>query len=662
MTAAGGMLSADERRILAIVCDAFCPRLESGPDESPELFGTSASDLGVPAALEQAMTRLGAGSRRELRLFIRLLDSPAFMLLLTRIPRGITRMAPDERERALLALSRSAVPQARTGFQALKRLSTFLFYAVVGDDGHNRLWPALGYRLIPPAPARSRLRLTTIAEHTTLDADACVVGSGAGGGVVAARLAAAGLRVVVLEAGAADQAADYDQREIVGMQRLYLDQGTTASRDLGVVILAGSCVGGGTSINWQTSLRLPDYIRDEWAERSGVRAFADDRFTAALDAVCARLNVGTGESARNGNNAPLERGAAALRYHWSVIPRNARGCDLAQCGYCMFGCRTGGKQSTAVTYLVDAQARGQTTIVGNCRAERVRVVQGAVNGVTARYRDPASGALSEVQVNAPRVIVAAGAIETPALLLRSGVRHPQLGRNLYLHPTTAVAGWYDEPVQGWIGAPQSVLCDELARVRGNYGVRIEAAPIHPGLFALATPWHGARAHRVHLQRIAAASAFVAITRDQRGGHVVLDQEGRAVVHYTVGRTERDLLTRGMVAAARLHEAAGAAQVHTVHGRPHGWHRAAGDDFAAFCHRVSPSPLHGNRGAVLSAHQMGTCRMGTDARTAVCDERGQVRGTRGLHVADASLFPASSGVNPMITIMALAQMVADGLTV
>ena len=662
MSAAVEVFSADERRIVSVVCETFCPRLDAGPEEPPALFGVGAGDLGVATALEQVVAGQAADRRRELRLFIRLLDSAAFMLFLTGIPRGITRMSPDQRERALLALSRSVVPQVRTGYKALKRLSTFLFYAVVREDGRNRVWPALGYDLIPPAPARSPLRLTTIPDHTTLAADACVVGSGAGGGVVAARLAEAGLRVVVLEAGAGDQAADYDQREIVGMQRLYLDEGTTSSHDLGVAILAGSCLGGGTSINWQTSLRLPDYIRDEWAERSGVHAFAGDRFSAALDAVCARLHVGTGESARNGNNAPLERGAAALGYRWSVIPRNARGCDLAQCGYCVFGCRTGGKQSTAVTYLVDAQARGQATIVANCRAERVRVVQGAVNGVTARYRDPASGALREVQVNAPRVIVAAGALETPALLLRSGVTHPQLGRNLFLHPTTAVAGWYDAPARGWIGAPQSVLCDELARVRGNYGVRIEAAPIHPGLFALATPWHGARAHRRHMQNVAAASAFVVISRDQRGGQVELDREGRAAVHYTVGRPEADLLMRGLVAAARIHEAAGASEVHTVHSRPHGWRRAAGDDFQSFCHRVGRAPVHGNRGAVFSAHQMGTCRMGTDPRASVCDEHGQVRGTRGLYVADASLFPASSGVNPMITIMALAEMVSEGLRV
>src|SRR5205085_9533930 len=144
---------------------------------------------------------------------------------------------------------------------------------------------------------------------------------------------------------------------------------------------------------------------------------------------------------------------------------------------------------------------------------------------------------------------------TPALLLRSGVRHPQLGRNLYLHPTSAVAGRYDAPVRGWLGAPQTVLCDEFGFIDGNFGVRFEAAPVHPGLIALAQPWHGARNHRIRMQRAAHVSAFVVLTRDRDGGRVSVDSEGRAVVDYTIGRMERELLQEGIATAARIHWAA-----------------------------------------------------------------------------------------------------------
>jgi choline dehydrogenase-like flavoprotein len=606
---------------------------------------------------------LSARQRNELRLFLRLLDSRPFLMAAARSSGPFTSLDEEAREDVLLRLGTSRLPQLRSGFQALKRLSTFLFYTVLDDSGRNLAWPALSYDVPEPAPGTSPLVVRRIDRDTVLDADACVVGSGAGGGVIAERLASAGLSVVVLEAGPADQADDFDQREIVGMQRLYLDRGTTATRDLGVAILAGSCIGGGTAVNWQTSLRPPDYIRDEWADRSGIRSFIDRPFDEALDAIWTRLNVGTGESVRNGNNAPLERGSRALGYHSKTIPRNARGCDLAQCGFCVYGCRQGGKQATSNTYLVDAQRNGDTVIVPQCRATRVRIAAGAATGVEAEALDPASGRTYHVTVSARVVAVAGGAIETPALLLRSGVAHPRLGRNLHLHPTTAVAGRYVEPVRGWLGAPQTVLCDELARVRGNHGVRFETAPLHPGLLALALPWYGAREHRRRMQLAAYISAFIVLTRDRSTGRVRVDREGRAVIDYGVGGMERELLQGGIAAAARLHWAAGATAIHTLHSTDLSLERRSRsrrDDLEDYVAELERAPVHGNRCGVFSAHQMGTCAMGSGSRTSVCDERGAVRGVKNLYVADASLFPASSGVNPMITVMAMAWMVGEKL--
>jgi len=662
---ASGPLSQRERNALGAVCDAMLPRLAPDTGESQALFALGAQDVDLAAAVERAMSggALSARQLRELRLFLGLLDSALFMLLVAGKATGITRLNPRDREAALQRLSNSRLPVVRTGFQALKRLATFLFYAVTPDGVANPAWRAIDYQVAPPCKGVSPLSVTRISQPTTLDADVCVIGSGAGGGVVAAQIAAAGLSVIVLEAGEADQAADFDQREIMGMQRLYLDQGATASRDLGVAILAGSCVGGGTSINWQTSLRLPDFIRDEWADRSGVRMWSDTAFTRAFDAVSERLNVGTSESLRNGNNAALERGCTALGYRWTDIPRNSRGCDQEQCGYCVFGCRVGGKQSTANTYLRDAQAAGHTTVVAVCRADRLRMDHGRVAGVQATARDSTSGARHAVQVNATTVVVSAGALETPAFLLRSGVKHPQLGRNLYLHPTTAVAGRYDEPIRGWLGAPQTVLCDEFGLVRGNFGFRLETAPVHPGLIAMAQPWYGARDHRVRMQHVAHVSAFIVLTRDRQGGRVTIDAQGRSVVDYTVRRAERELLQEGIATAARVHWAAGATEIHTLHSRDHTFRRSALQpslDIDTYCARIVRVPVNANRCAVFSAHQMGTCRMGVDPRASVCDEHGHVYGVPGLYVADASLFPASSGVNPMITVMALAHVVGSHL--
>jgi choline dehydrogenase-like flavoprotein len=649
-------LGDDDRATLAAVCAAFLPRLAPGPGDDQALFALDARSLGVPAAMEVAIMRLPGGDRQQVRQLLRMLERPVFIALLVGRRQGFSDLPPTLRERALQRMAKHPAPQIRTGFQALKRLATFLFYSVIDAQGRNPAWPLLGYDppFDPPAQG-AMLRLTTIDQPRTFEADVCVIGSGAGGSVVVAELAGAGKRVVMLEAGSGDQAPDYDQREISGMQRLYLDAGMTATRDLSMVLLAGATIGGGTAINWQTSLRLPDVLREEWAARSGCRFFADESFTRAFEAVEARLNVGTDETIINANNARLRDGAEALGYRWRVLPRNTRGCDPDQCGQCVFGCRHGGKQSTAVTYLRDAQQH-DVEIVVQCRAERVLIEHGRAVGVVASATDPASGRVHRVTVRAPVVIVAAGAINTPAILLRSGLTHPQLGRNLFVHPTTAVSGLYESPVEPWRGPPMSIMVDQWALLDGLYGFRLETVPAHPGLMALGTPWFSAVSHRREMQRIRHKAAIIAIVRDREGGQVRLGDGGRPVIDYRLCRSSRYLLRRAIGEAARIHLAAGATEALTLHTREQRARR--GDDIDAFCDRLMRETLDYNWSTLFSAHQMGTCRMGSDPRSAVVNADGEVYGVRGLFVADGSAFPAAAGVNPMLTIMALAHHVAQ----
>jgi choline dehydrogenase-like flavoprotein len=656
-------LTARERATLASLCEAFQPALAAEPGDDTVLFAASAAQLGVPAAAEEAIARLAPAQQAELRQLLGLLDAGVVGLILARTPRGATRMTVEQRERLLLTLATSPVPQLRSGFQALKRLTSFLSYSATDGLGENMTWRSIGYRPSPlPAPGLVALRVRPISAPTTLDCDVCVVGSGAGGGVAAADLAARGLRVIVLEAGPGDQAADFSQRELESTQRLFLDAGLTSTRDLGLSILAGACLGGGTAVNWQTSLRTPDDVRDEWTEKSGCDWFTHERFARATDFVWARSGVSTNESVVNANNAPLQRGCESLGYQWSPIARNSHGCDTTQCGYCTFGCRVGGKQATTVTFLADAQRFGDTTIIAGCAAQRVTMTNGRVTGVEALSRD-ASGRESIVTVRAPTVVVAAGGIQSPALLLRSGLTLPELGRNLYVHPTSAIAGVYAERVEPWTGPPQTIVSNHFVAISGNYGFRMETAPTHPGLLALAIPWTGARNHRRLMQRCAHASAIIALTRDSSGGRVRVRRDGTAMIDYRPGQREQSLIAQGIVAATRVHLAAGAEEVLTLHTKGPSLRQTKAttpSDIDAFCERLLREPLADNRSLLFSAHQMGTCRIGRDARTAVCDENGQVFGVRGLYVADASAFPASSGVNPMITVMALAKCVAEGI--
>jgi choline dehydrogenase-like flavoprotein len=198
---------------------------------------------------------------------------------------------------------------------------------------------------------------------------------------------------------------------------------------------------------------------------------------------------------------------------------------------------------------------------------------------------------------------------------------------------------------------------------GNFGFRLEAAPAHPGLLALGVPWPSAAHHRRVMQRCANASVMIALVRDSVGGRVHVRRDGTAVIDYAPGKAERRLIARGAVEATRLHFAAGAEEVHTLHTRGLALRRTPATtqgDIDRFCQRVSEEPVDRNRSVLFSAHQMGTCRMGTDPKAAVCDDRGAVFGVNGLYIADASAFPSSSGVNPMISVMALAQCVAEAV--
>jgi choline dehydrogenase-like flavoprotein len=660
-TLPSAVLRPAERATLRAACDALLPSLLPASDDHPDLFALNAGDLNIATAIEAALTDFDREQQTEFRRFLRVLNRPSVNQLLIGRRTMFSTLAQPDRERVLLALATSRLSLLRTGFQALKRLATFLFYSLTDADGSNPTWAALGYTpsANPPA-APAALTLTTIDRPVTLECDVCVIGSGAGGSVVAAELAAAHKRVIVLEAGSGQQAPEFDQRELVGMEQLYLDRGMTATRDLGVAILAGATLGGGTAINWQTSLRTPAAIRDEWAAVSGCGHFIDESFTRSLDAVSTRLHVSEAASIVNRNNATLRDGCAALGYRWRTLPRNAHGCDPVQCGYCVYGCRPGGKQSTAVTYLVDAQRAGDTTIIPRCRAKRITIANGRVTGVEATAIDRTERSHT-VQIRASVVVVAAGAIHSPLLLLRSGLNLPAIGRNLFLHPTTAVSGTYDKPIELWNGPPQTILCDEFAWLAESYGFRLETAPAHPGLLALATPWFSARDHRREMQATARKSALIVLVRDHAGGRVQLGRSGRPVITYRPGRQERAHLLRGVQEAVRVHLAAGAQEVLTLHARQQHFQRSSGTTPASidtFVADLARQLVDRNWLTLFSAHQMGTCRMGRDARTAVCDADGAVFGVRGLFVADASAFPASSGVNPMLTIMALAHHTAQ----
>jgi len=617
--------------------------------------------VGLAGRVAAVIESLPPGDQRRLAQLLGLFDSPVVNLLLTGVPRAFTRMDRPARERYLRSWATSRLNLRRSAFQALKRITTVTYYTATDDAGRNPAWAELQYPgpLGPPPPTPKTIAPRAVGGDLTLDCDVVVVGSGAGGGVVAGRLARAGKRVVVLEKGAYVNESEFTQREGEMLSRLYDAGGLLATRDLGLLILQGSCLGGGTVVNYTTSFHTPESVREEWAREHGLPHFTSPEYTTHLDQVAARIHVNTDHSAPSGRDRVLIRGLERCGWHHGVLPRDVDGCPQDDsCGYCGYGCRPGAKRSTLLTYLQDAFDHGATIVVG---AEVRRVVRDGARaaGVEAVVRSPGAPRAFTLAVRAKTVVLAAGSIHTPALLLRSGIRMPALGRHLTLHPATAVLARMDEPVRPWTGALQAHYSDQFADLDRGYGFKLETAPLHPSLTALAMPWESAAGYREAMTGLPHLTLIGILLRDRFGGRVRVDGSGAPVVDYALSRFDQAHLWRGIQEASRLLEAAGAREIGVPQSVAN-WYRPADGAGARtrWLERVGATGLSANQMLLVTFHQMGSCRMGGDRKDAVVNPENQVWDVPGLYVADASAFPSASGVNPMLTIMGIAHRAAD----
>jgi choline dehydrogenase-like flavoprotein len=643
-----------EMEVLAAICDTLAPALDVTPDPGG-LYGRKASDLTVPEVLARTVEVVAdPGMQSLLKLALDLLDQPLVNVALGRSAGSFLDMSLVERTALLRDWAGSRFEMRRRLFQALKRLTLFYFYSVLDESRCNPNWPAISYPGPPTPPAQTDkpIKPLLLTQDTNFHTDVVIVGSGAGGGLVAGELSASGLDVIVLEKGGYYAEADFDGQELASAERMFENRGFLATADLGIMILAGSTLGGGTTVNWCASLRTPDSVLEEWQRVYGVTGFAGPEYQQALDAVSARLNVNEQECAPNFQNAALARGSEALGYETRTIPRNVKGCE--DCGFCNYGCQFGAKQGTLRTYLLDAYNRG-ARIVTLAHVERVLIERGKAVGVEAIVQSP-DGQPLRVKVKARAVVIAGGALHTPAVLMRSGLTNAHIGRNLHLHPTSVTYGLYETPVRGWSGVLMSRYVPEFANLDGNYGVALETAPIHPGIAALSLPWSDGYQHKTIMQRLSHIANIIIITRDREGGRVTLDRQGKPVLHYTLSPFDGAHLMRGIEEALRVHRAAGATEISSAHNTPHVY--TPGSDFEAYLQSVRAAGLRKNSLALFSAHQMSSCRMGGNPARGAIDPAGETFEVRNLFVADASALPTASGVNPMLTIMGVSYLTAQ----
>jgi choline dehydrogenase-like flavoprotein len=660
-----GWLAPDEFSILEAVCETLLPSLEPPEGSSERIaayYRRSARDLHVAQLVAETLALENEDEQKKLHRLFALLAGPLGGLLLIGSPRPFKALSREKREKYLAAMANSPMGQLRQGYQAIKRLAGFVYFAAPDASGANPNWAVIDYDAPapPPVDAPQPISPLKITEDTMLEADAVVIGSGAGGGLVAGELALAGKSVVVLEKGGYNNEANFTYLEAQATPELYLKRGTLTSKDLGVVVLAGSTLGGGTVVNWMTSFRTPPEILDEWARSSGIGDLAGPGLQTSFAAVEQRISVAP-VAAHNRQNQLLYDACVKSGYHAGVLRNNAVGCEQ-RCGFCGYGCRYGCKQSTMKTYLQDAYEHGARIIV-RCSAERVLIEHGKAVGVEATATDMETGKSYKVTVRAKVVIVAAGSINSPALLLRSGLENPHIGRHLRLHPVVTVTGIYPEKVYSWKGVMQSAYSNEFGYLDGNYGYKLEVPPAHPGLIGMSTPWFSPREYREQMLQTSNVATFIILARDKGEGAVALDRFGEPVIDYVISVYDRQHLKHGLRQAARLHFAAGASSVLTLHTRKVRLDRPASGEvseqqYRAFDRQIERHGMNPNRLIAYSAHQMGTCRMGADPKDAVVDGNHEVYGVKGLFVCDGSVFPSASGVNPMLSIMGLAHRAAQ----
>ncbi|KAL0456965.1 UNVERIFIED_CONTAM: Long-chain-alcohol oxidase FAO1 [Sesamum latifolium] len=703
--------STSELEILTSICEVLLPPIplmnsqessaKNDVDQSYEAFyNASGSQYPVPDEVAELITKRGFGEAKILvRAMLIMLSTRVGTLLICgshsfdkKWPylKKFSEISLEKREKVVQKWFRNwLLTPVRLAFVFIKFLVLYVFFTQVGEDAKNPAWKAMDYRVdvdekscdapkerpleqgmvetrhetdftFANSLAAKGLKVTQNAQRNMykVKCDVVIVGSGCGGGVAAAVLSRAGLKVVVLEKGNYYTSKDYSALEGPSMSELYESGGVLSTLDGKTMILAGSTVGGGSAVNWSACIKTPDFVLDEWGNGQNLPLFSSPEYIAAMEKVCARIGVTEKCDKEGFQNQILRKGCDKLGLKADPVARNSSEGHF--CGSCCYGCIRGDKKGTDTTWLVDAVNCG-AVIISGCKAERF-VIEDKKYGSARKKRCLGVIAKSKIADTEQRIhieagvtISACGSLLTPPLLIKSGLKNRNIGRNLHLHPVLMAWGYFPETssdIEGKIyegGIITSV--HKVGQDAKDLRAIIESPILGPGQFAALCPWESGVEIKNRILKYARTAHLFSMIRDRGSGEVI--SEGR--INYKLDKNDKENMKVGLRRALRILIAAGAVEVgtHQSDGQKLKCKGITEKEVEEFLNNViapdGPKSMVEKWTTYSSAHQMGSCRMGKSEKDGAVDENGESWEAEGLFVCDASVLPGAVGVNPMITI-------------